>query len=242
LSSTSGTAPSTINALVNISGLSTRTYTATITISSSGAQGSPQIIPVTLNIVPPASINTLILTNRQQLAVLYGSSQADQVMTKLNTLAAHADVNGLIIQVENNSAVATAYAARGNDYNNKSKANAVAETVKQLILAQWNAHPTLKYLVIAGDDRVLPFYRTTDGTGTPDPWTLTDDFYTDRQPTPCTTCANPYLYIPDLAGGRLVESPNQITGQIDTFLTNNTLNLSSGMERAPTATLYRPMV
>lgn len=50
LSSTSGTAPATVNASVNISGLSAGPHNATITISSSGASGSPKTVGVTLNI------------------------------------------------------------------------------------------------------------------------------------------------------------------------------------------------
>jgi photosystem II stability/assembly factor-like uncharacterized protein len=50
LSSTSGTTPATVNALVNTGGLAAGTHSAQITISSSGAQGSPQTIEVTLTI------------------------------------------------------------------------------------------------------------------------------------------------------------------------------------------------
>jgi hypothetical protein len=170
---------------------------------------------------------TLILVNCQKVSALFGDSAVTQLMNKLNSLAAHPDVNGLVIQVESDPSVAAAYAARGNDYDDKDKANAVAEAIKQVILTRWNTYPELEYLVIVGDDRVIPFYRTIDGTSQPDTWTLTDDFYTDREPTSCSACANPSLYIPDLAGGRLVETSDQIIGQIDTFLADNSLNLSN---------------
>jgi len=170
---------------------------------------------------------TLILVNRQKVSALFGDSAVTQLMNKLNSLAAHPNVNGLVIQVESDPSVAAAYAARGNDYDDKDKANAVAEAIKQVILTRWNTYHELEYLVIVGDDRVIPFYRTIDGTSQPDTWTLTDDFYTDREPTSCSACANPSLYIPDLAGSRLVETSDQIIGQIDTFLADNSLNLSN---------------
>ncbi|MHB1020784.1 MAG: BACON domain-containing protein [Acidobacteriaceae bacterium] len=49
VSSTSGTAPSVLNVSINASGLMPGTYSGAITVSSSGANGSPQSIPVTLS-------------------------------------------------------------------------------------------------------------------------------------------------------------------------------------------------
>ncbi len=165
-------------------------------------------------------IKTLILTNRQQLANLHGISAADQVMSKLKTFAAHSVVSGMIAQVENDATVAAAYAARGTAYENKDNANAVADAIKQVILKEWNAHPELEYLVIVGDDRVIPFYRAKDGTTIPDPWTLTDDFYVSRSPG---------FFLPELASGRLVESPSQILGQLDAFLSKQDVTLRQGV-------------
>ena len=50
LSSTSGTAPSTTNAQVNISGLAIGSYPGSVQVSSPGVSNSPQTVPVTLNI------------------------------------------------------------------------------------------------------------------------------------------------------------------------------------------------
>ncbi len=177
--------------------------------------------------VQESTSSTLILVNREKVSELFGDSVATELMSKLDSLAAHPRVNGLVIQVEHDPDVAAAYAARGDNYGDRDRANAVAEAIRQVILAQWDADPEVEYLVLVGDDRVMPFYRTVDGTSTPDPWTLTDDFYLDHEPTPCSDCANPNVYIPDLAGGRLLEAPDQIIGQLDTFLAGSELNLSS---------------
>lgn len=179
--------------------------------------------------VGQGDVRTLILVNGQKLVDLYNVGEADALLSKLNALAAHAAVDGLVLQLENDAPTAAAYAARGTDYTSKSKANAVAEAIRQVILAQWSAHPTLEYVVLVGDDRALPFYRIQDGTYLPDTWTLTDDFYVDQTPTPCNQCANPTLYIPDLAAGRLVETPVQMRGQVDAFLASSTLNLDSAI-------------
>jgi hypothetical protein len=50
VSSASGTAPSTLTASANISGLAAGTYNATITLTASGATNSPLAVPVTLTI------------------------------------------------------------------------------------------------------------------------------------------------------------------------------------------------
>ncbi|EDN70782.1 leucine rich repeat domain protein [Beggiatoa sp. PS] len=205
-------------------------YTITLTITDNdGLTGQTQQTVTTVqsdDVPPPPPSNpiTLILTNREKLAQLHGITETDQVMSKLNDLGTYSNIAGSVIQVENDSTVATAYAARGDNYDDKNQANAVAEAIKQLILNQW--HDNLKNVVIVGDDRVIPFYRIKDGTNHPDTWTLTDDFYTDRNPSSCSECANPEIYIPDIAGGRLIETPSQIIGVIDTFLADDTLNIA----------------
>ena len=55
ISPTSGTAPSTLTASVNISGLTAGTYNGTITVSATGATNTPVSIPVTLTVTNPSS-------------------------------------------------------------------------------------------------------------------------------------------------------------------------------------------
>jgi hypothetical protein len=104
--------------------------------------------------------------------------------------------------------------------------------------------PEVKYLVSAGSDDIIPFYRVPDEVaianertyaptdGSPNPsltnpensplfWAIangfitTDDFYTDHDPL---LWRGRELYIPNQAGGRLVESPSDMVGTINTFL------------------------
>lgn len=214
---------------VQASALTTGVHTIFFSVQDDEGDWSPE---VTQNLVIQSSqqdIHTLILVNRQKLEMLYSASEANQIMNKLNTLANHASVKGLVVQVENSATIAAAYAARGTDYGDKNKANAVANAIRQHILSQWDVYPELEYIVIIGDDRVVPFYRIADGTRVPDTWTFTDDFYGDRQPVTCPNCANTFLYIPDLAIGRLIETPVQVVGQIDTFLGGNNLSLGNAI-------------
>ena len=42
--------------------------------------------------------------------------------------------------------------------------NAVTEAIRQLILSQLVTHPNTEYLVLVGDDRVIPYRRVLDQT------------------------------------------------------------------------------
>jgi len=63
ISPTSGTAPSTLTASVNISGLTAGTYNGTITISATGATNSPVSVPVTLTVNPTGGCGGQLITN-----------------------------------------------------------------------------------------------------------------------------------------------------------------------------------
>jgi parallel beta-helix repeat protein len=202
-------------------------------------------LPVTQTLVvepSPAEVLTLILINYQKLETLYGSSGATQVLNKAHEFAAHDAVKGLIVRVDENPAVAQAYAYWDANPTDTNRANAVTAAIKNLVDAHWSEHPDLVYMVIIGDDRVFPFHRVPDrtrfqehhypyvscnsitGAAICQGMTLTDDYYADKKPVlpdgPMWNSDDP-LYIPDVAVGRLVERPEEIIAQIDTFLEND---------------------
>lgn len=187
------------------------------------------------------AVETLILTNRQRLESLFGASETTRIMNKLNQLAAHASVQGEVIQVENDPSVADAFRAWDEHLSQHAYANNVSSAIYRLISAKVIAHPEVKYIVIVGDDRIIPFRRepnrafhcenfrcegresdypavscsTTIGAALCSNMNLTDNFYGDRRIEPWHEF-QPYL--PDLAVGRLVENPDEIVSQIDAFL------------------------
>ncbi|HEX5082318.1 MAG TPA: S8 family serine peptidase [Blastocatellia bacterium] len=63
VSPTSGVAPSTLTASVNVSGLAAGTYTGTITISATGATNSPVSVPVTLTVNSGGGGGTELIVN-----------------------------------------------------------------------------------------------------------------------------------------------------------------------------------
>jgi PKD repeat protein len=227
--------------IVQASALSMGAHTISFKVQDDEGEWSPEVTS-TLTVEPsPAAVRTLILVNRQKLETLYGASQADQVTDALHDLALHDSVEGLVVQVESDPTVAAAYALWEADPTSTAGANDVAEAIKGVIDSHWNAYPDLEYLVIVGDDRVIPFYRALDGTSHPeshygaispastvgaalqDDMTLTDSFYGDEIPVVLEAPGwhDHELYIPDLGIGRLIESPAEIVAQIDAFLAND---------------------
>jgi hypothetical protein len=193
---------------------------------------------------PPSGIQTLIVTNRERLTAIYGTSRTSQLFGKLATLANHPVVQGEILQVEGNDAVAAAYAAWIADPVNVPKANQVANVVRGIVMDYLAAHPSVQYIILVGDDRVVPFRRIRDRTGWPESeyttvsvtttvgaacahdYFLTDDYYADREPG---IWLGAELYIPDWAIGRLVETPEQIGGMIDAFMTSSELSAEKAL-------------
>lgn len=84
LTSQSGTAPSTVVALANVSGLAAGTYNGTITITASGATNSPLHVPVTLTVTPAPemSINP---TGMSFAATAGGANPATQTLSVTNS-------------------------------------------------------------------------------------------------------------------------------------------------------------
>ncbi len=229
----SGQAEFTTSAAV----LSAGTHTITFAVQDDEGEWSAAAWRTLAVTDQPFDMDVLILTNRERLAALYGESEAALVMEKLAELAAAS--NGIVLQVEQDPAVAAVYADWLVHPTSFVHANRVTDAIHDLIVGQLGLSPDIAYIVIAGDDRVVPFRRVRDQTTYPEHYytavpattttgaalaadrILTDDFYGDRVPTiPHTPgWGNQPLYIPDMAVGRLVETPAEIIGQIDQFLT-----------------------
>lgn len=192
----------------------------------------------------PSNVRTLILVNRARLTALHGTGATDQIMNKLFALADHPAVFGAVLQVENDPATASAYSAwlaSPAAFADVSRANAVSGAIRNTVLAFAASAPNLTYLVIVGDDRVIPFHRVPEAdlakreneyaaalTGgdalsaaLAADMILTDDFYADREPA---QWKGGELYVPDYAVGRLIQEPEEIIGQIDIFLANQTID------------------
>ena len=189
----------------------------------------------------PSGLNTVFVVNRTQLAGRYTDAAAGSVITTLqNNLTAFANLGfpSTILSVDRFPNVQTAYANWNANPGDPALANAVVAAINNVVDLQVRQQPNgagLKYLVLVGGDQVIPFarlgdftalanesgYAATFGTNTDLFATLrlgnflSDDPYGDVNPVPYL---NRQLYVPELAVGRLVETPAQIIGAIGRFV------------------------
>lgn len=190
---------------------------------------------------PPSAtdVRTLILVNAERLNTLHGNADTTALLAKLDDLAGHEKVLGEVIQLNRNEAVSTAYmnwTGTTDDYKSVEKANLVADAIRRLIMTYLSERSGVKYIVLVGDDRVVPLRRVVDatpqlsektytyvndkhpsGAAILQDYFLTDDFYVDSEPIPHK---GREIYIPDpnMAIGRLVETPTDMINMIDIFL------------------------
>ncbi len=193
----------------------------------------------------PSGIQTLIVTNRERLTSLYGEAAATNVMNALAQLADHALVKGQIVQVENNAAAAAAYIQWTSNLRDTTATNNVSSAVRNVILSYLDANPNVQYIVLVGNDMVIPFRRFADRTrysesryqafvtGNTTIWgalhdnmALTDDYYADREPN---VVGGREIYVPDFGLGRLPEGPSEIVSFINNFRSGSELHLQRAL-------------
>jgi hypothetical protein len=193
---------------------------------------------------PPASgVQTLIVTNRERLEALYGATAATNVMNRLALLAADGRVRGLVLRAENDASALTAYTLWNAAPLSTTLTNNAAAAVRNLVLTTLDTNPSVEYIVLVGNDLVIPYRRIPDRTRYPernyqafvsggttiwaacrDSMSLTDDFYGDRQPH---VINGQEVYVPDYAIGRLPEGADEIVSFIDTFLAQGQIQLQN---------------
>ncbi|MCW3130828.1 MAG: C25 family cysteine peptidase, partial [Methanophagales archaeon] len=177
---------------------------------------------LTLFVASKLEASTLVVTNLTRFKFKFNESE--ELRSELIRLTHHPAVNGILLDVTCN------YSEFDSDY---SKANELCEAIKNQIEQVISEYPNIKYLIIVGDDHIIPFYRIRDGTkdvftvitGLPDEGDyslislpsnsvkkalstnhfLTDDFYAHLAARRV------------LAVGRLVEKPDEIIKAIDMF-------------------------
>jgi len=198
---------------------------------------------------PPSGVQTIILVNRERVAALHGETAATQLVDKLDALAVHSDVQGEVIRLDLNAAVSDAYTNWVADLTDAGKANQVAAAIRGVIMTYLQQHDSVEYIVLVGDDRLLPFRRIVDNTPRHDYLErdyarvdddhptgaslranhfLSDDYYADREPS---SFQGRELYIPDLAVGRLIETPDEIMAFIDVFLAGAQVTVGDGGDK-----------
>lgn len=206
------------------------------TVVGGGSAGTFPSLPI------PATAKTLILVNAKRMGDLYGASATQPMLAKLDAYAARTDVAGVVVPVESDSTVdvSGAYADWDADPCSPTKANAVVGAINQVVDHVRGSYTGIRSIVLIGADDALPQGRIPDLTSVAnekeytdasfggkdtatsralaDGLTLSDDPYGDFDPQ---TWLNGSLYVPDVALGRLVETPEKISEQLDQYTAAN---------------------
>ncbi|MDP9100640.1 MAG: hypothetical protein M3N21_00595 [Actinomycetota bacterium] len=203
---------------------------ATPLLNSSGFQGTE---------------NTIVLANNQRLTQQYGAAAAAQVMTAAGQLVAGLGgataPAGQVIQLDNSAAVNAAYAAWDSNPCDPVLADDVVRAINTFVDAQVAAPAVktkLRYLVVLGSDNIVPHARLQDHTRDGNERDMTGDlllagnnslagafgagYYLSDDPyatfTPQAVLGQ-VTYLPQLAAGRLAETPTEIINQINQYRT-----------------------
>ncbi len=190
----------------------------------------------------PADLATVFLVNQQRLGDRFGAAAAASMIDELEAFASRAEVRGVVIPVEASPAVAAAYANWNANPCACRPANKVVNEITRLVVGLRNGaldgvapHIDLANVVVVGGDDIVPMARLDDTTrlgnetGYADEFDvngpyygalesshfLSDDPYGDLDPVQWATRR---LYVPELAVGRLVETPTQIAAQLDAYI------------------------
>jgi hypothetical protein len=205
---------------------------------------------LTVEVVSPHDTGTLILTDLPLLAELHGLDDVEvaTLRGKLAELASHPSVAGLVVEdveTETSEAVREAYADWRLDQVDAEKANALVLALRDWIWAAAEEMPSLRYILIVGDDRVIPHMRlpiaaevafhdgwideseylavgnlaadSSVGSALADDFALTDDSY-GTPGEPVAWGRELASFVPLIAVGRLVERLADVIAQIDGFL------------------------
>jgi len=213
-------------------------YSLTVALAPPVDLYDPIDTPVSVDFgTPPVdeSVQTLILLDRARLEQLWpGDATISPLVAGLSELAAHPDVSGTLVELDTYPAVNAAFALWDAEPGNPLAANYVAATLKSLIYRLAPAYPNLEYLVLVGDDRVIPYRRIRDEALLSNErlyagiaytpriseslhlrYFLSDDYYAGLLPLPWK---GRELYLPQLGIGRLVESPAEMLVAVNAFL------------------------
>ena len=189
--------------------------------------------------VVPAGASTLYLFASKRFGDLYGLEAENEVFGRLQTLAARGDAaGGAVIPVDANGAVLTALNARALDSCSPAKANDVVRAVGNLLDNPQIVRPSVRYIVVVGDDAAgIPFGRIPDNSAYANERGYASTFFgaTNNQylstyglgflptddPLGDVNYSGKGLYVPELAVGRLVETPDEILGQITQYINRN---------------------
>jgi hypothetical protein len=192
-----------------------------------------------------AAPHVLFLVPQHRMYTTYGGAAIDPMMASLE--AAATKVGGTIVPIDNVATTAAAYSAWDANRCSPSAANDVVREIGKQVDAARAANPAIDSIVLVGDDSMLPMARVADNTlianerdyapeiptqnganelsgSLANGYLLTDNAYG----TYAGVSVNDHeLFVPNVALGRLVETPQDIKAAADTYVSGGTLDPST---------------
>jgi PKD repeat protein len=203
--------------------------------------GAPDATNATVTLFDGAG-GTLYVTQRERMRAVHdlGNAEWDALLADLVALAQTPAGGGDIISLPS-----VIYDTWDVAPCSIEAANNVTDQIAAIIAPLL---PSLENVVFVGDDGIVPFRREPDETaisnerdyiidsflrpGSPEfarvalGYNTTDDFYTDFDPI---AWQGRHFYVPDVASGRLIETPDEIRAQAQAFVASNgQLDVSTG--------------
>jgi hypothetical protein len=186
-------------------------------------------------------------TSRMRTVMGVSADQATALDTKLLDLSVHPRVEGVVVDLGLVSALDPYYAAfdaavasHGDSVKAANDLLFGPDGIHAQVLSKLRAFPGVRYVTLVGDDRIIPLARIPDGTALFDEsnYPLGGDLsgtdtavgqalqakrFLSDDPLGLVTTVTPdalstSLFLPDLSVGRLVETPEEITTAIATFI------------------------
>jgi hypothetical protein len=205
---------------------------ANVSALPTDAGGQP--LPVSTTSAPAGNYKTIILTDINRMAGSSPGTIATSLENKLAALAARPEVNGVIVNVGSDPWVAFFNAQADSNFDCPFAKNLVAQAI-QAIINRSRAGNSLQYVVLVGDDSVIPFFRYPDEALlgpernyippvkdlTSSQASLRLDYVLgqDAYGAQCNfSLKSSQLPLPDLAVGRLVQTPAEVMGMVDAYL------------------------
>ena len=185
---------------------------------------------------------TVIVTDTNKLGLAGATPERNAYLASLASLASATD--GAVVDVHDSARIRNLQAQVAGHPDCPYAVNLVARAIKEVVDSYRNGDS--RYVVIAGGDEVIPFFRYPDVSGlgqesqfeppvlpdSPSGASLAQDQVQSQDAYGSSTevtIGGATLPVPDLSVGRLVKTPEEIESTIDNFL-----GLAGGTLPAPT--------
>jgi hypothetical protein len=181
---------------------------------------------------PAGAYETLILTNTSRLPGT--ATEKSALLAKAATFAARPEIDGAVVDLAGNARVGALDAQADANASCPYAKNLVAGAIRDVVASYRATNPGLKYVVLAGGDGTIPFFRYPDetllgeesgyvppvSTTTASEASLRGNYVLGQDAYGASTSlslSSTDFPVPDLAVGRLVETAPEIAGMLDAY-------------------------